>query len=976
MMASWTSTLVVPVGTKSLKRANLLYINNGDLTFTERGAEFGVADTTRSTHAAFLDHDRDGDLDLYVINTPLQGEFTLNSKEVKDMVAKHVSPSDRLFRNDNGHFTDITAQSGMWNMGYGLGLCVSDLDKNGYQDLYVANDYIERDNYYLNKGGRFEERALQQMRHISNFGMGCDAADINNDGYPDLLVVDMVSADHVRSKRNMGAMNRDKFWRANKAGYHLQYMFNTLQLNNGNGTFSEIANMAGISKTDWSWAPLFADFDNDGHKDLLVTNGYKRDMRDNDFRKRADELKAQKQGKVTFDEVLSLVPTNKVRNYLYKNNGDLTFTDVSKDWGFTNSINSNGAAYADLDRDGDLDLVINNMDARAEIFANNSRDQNEHHYVQLALNGAYTADGQGAKVTVHTKQGIQFQEVISTRGYQSSVEPVLHFGLGAQDAVESVEIEWPDNTTSSFSDIKIDQLNALDGGSKGGGKSNAVQPLFAETPRGGTYFNHEENEYDDFDVEVLLPHKLSELGPHLSQGDVNGDGLEDIFIGGAREQAGQLLLGQGNGSFKKSASAPWKAHKGSEDLGSLFFDADGDGDQDLYVVSGSNELTLHFDQYHDRLYMNDGRGNFSYSATSLPNMQTSAERIAAGDIDKDGDLDLFVGGRGIPGQYPKAARSYLLQNDGTGKFSDVTNDLALELLNPGLVTDAVFTDHDGDGDEDLFVVGEWMTLSLYDNTDFGLVKKQMPEFDNTEGWWFSINKGDIDGDGDEDLIAGNLGMNNKFHPTSVDPLHVYWNDFDNNGKGDIVLAKQKDQKLLPVRGRECSSEQCPMILDKFPSYNGFANASLEQIYSPEKISSGLHLQSKTFVSYMLINDGKGHYEKKALPNLAQISPIMGAAIADLNNDGHMDVVVAGNLWGAEVETVRYDAGNGLIMLGDGTGELKPMSVMESGLFAARNVKDVIVANNGTPVIVVANNNDAIQLFKLSSRRTQLSYSPE
>lgn len=954
------------------ERHNLLYINNGDLTFTESAKEYGVADTTRSTHAAFFDFDIDGDLDLYVINTPLQGGKTLSNVEVKDLVAHRKSPSDRLYRNDKGVFTDITGDAGLWNMGYGLGLSVSDLDKNGYPDIYVANDYIERDFHYQNEQGEFRDVINNSMRHISNFGMGCDAADINNDGLPDLMVVDMVSPEHVRSKRNMSGMSREKFWLANKAGYHLQFMFNTLQLNNGNGTYSEIANMAGVAKTDWSWAPLFSDLDNDGHKDLLVTNGYKRDMRDNDFMRQADELK-KTQANISFDEMLALVPTNQIRNYLFKNKGDLTFEDVSESWGFVNKVNSNGAAYADLDRDGDLDLVISNMDAVAEIYENTLNGQSNN-YVQIAFENPFSAQALGSKVTIHTNDGIQYQELIASRGYQSSVEPLLHFGLGESEVVNEVEVRWPDNTVSTYRDLAVNELHVLrKEGSIPYVESKPI-PLMAEQKT--DLFTHEENEYDDFDNEVLLPHKLSELGPHMSAGDVNGDGFSDVFIGGARGQAGRLLLGSRSGSFRASGSQPWTTHSNSEDLGSLFFDADGDGDEDLYVVSGSNETTIHFDDYNDRLYLNDGNGVFTYSASSLPPMQTSAQRVCAGDIDGDGDMDLFVGGRGIPGQYPKPPRSYLLRNEGNAGFSDVTGDLAPELRSPGLVTDAVFSDHDRDGDPDLIMVGEWMKLTVFDNTEFGFVQKNINEFEGTEGWWMSVAVSDIDGDGDDDILAGNIGLNNKYHPSATHPLHVYWNDFDSNGKPDIVLAKEGKDKLLPVRGRECSSEQCPMILDKFPSYNAFANASLEQVYGVENLKAGLHFVVHDFASYLLINDGKGNYDKKRLPNVAQMAPIMGAGFADFNRDGITDIALAGNMWGAEVETVRYDAGNGLILLGTADGEYEPLSAMESGFFASGNVKDLLVLQHeNEPMILVGNNNDGMQQFMMNRKQTALSYNP-
>ena len=972
-------------------RTNLLYINNGGdkdgvPTFTERAKEFGIADTSRSTQGIFFDHDRDGDLDLYVLNTPLQGKSKFTNQETTRLIARHASPTSILFRNDGGHFTNITAEAGLWTMGYSLGVAVSDLDGNGREDIYVANDYIEPDKMWLANGsGAYVDAVRSATRHNSNFGMGCDAADYDNDGFVDLMVLDMVSEDHVRSKKNMGGMSSEKFWGVVSAGFHYQYMFNTLQHNNGNGSFSEVGQLAGVSKTDWSWAPLFCDLDNDGWKDLMITNGYKRDMRDNDYMITAKKL--QDEGApMTMSKVFALVPSTKIRNYLYRNtsldsagNKTMAFQDVSVEWGFNKPENSNGAAYADLDNDGDLDLVINNLDETASLYANQAVQQGRGHYLRVALEGAGGAGAMGAQVRVRAGGIEQLQELMLTRGFQSSVEPVLHFGLGSATVADEVRVTWPDGKVSVLNTVPADHvLNVLRASAvKAAPAPAGAPPLLSESAkRLGLDFVHVENAYDDFKQEVLLPHKQSENGPLLSTGDANGDGRDDLFVGGARGQSGALYVQNVNGTFSKAGSQPWEAQKASEDMGSLFFDADGDGDQDLYVVSGSNETDLFADQYFNRLYLNDGHGAFTHSPTALPPLATSAMRVTAADIDGDRDLDLFVGGRITPGQYPRAPRSYLLMNDAAGHFSDATEQLAPDLLKPGLVTDAEFIDYDGDKDPDLVLLGEWMPISFYENTGGKLVKaNEKSGLKDTEGWWWSLTSGDIDGDGDPDLVCGNIGWNNKFHCSPEHPFHVYWGDFDDNGHNDIVLAKENQQiGLVPVRGRECSSQQCAMIEDKFPTYDAFAHASLEQIYTPEKLSKALHLEAKHMRSCVLVNEGGGRFTLNDLPGMAQAAPIMGSTLFDANGDGHMDLVIAGNHWGAEVETVRYDAGTGLVLLGDGAGNFQPMTIARSGLFAWGNVKDLALLNTGPekkPLIVVANNNDRLQAFAPSDNGSLL-----
>ncbi len=961
---------------------NLLHLSQGAgadgvPTYVERAVACGIADTTHSTQAAFLDHDKDGDLDLFVMNTPADRIRDLTNISALKRVMEHKAPTSRLYRNDGPHagpggtmlprFTDVTYEADVQSFTYGLGLSVADIDGNGWPDVYTACDFDSPDLMYMNTGnGRFAEQLQGRTRHISNFGMGSDIADINNDALPDIVVLDMTAPDHLRNKTNMGSMSPERFWGNVRGGYFFQYMVNTLQLNNGNGSFSEIGQLAGIARTDWSWAPLLADLDNDGWKDLLVTNGYKHDVRNNDYARTVfDSLRSG----TDFYNTLDLIPSTRLHNYLFRNNGDLTFSDSTAAWGFTKAVNSNGAAYADLDNDGDLDLVINHIDDVASLYENTSNERADAgHWLQLDLR-AGTVHALGAKAIVRVRGSVQYQELYPVRGYQSSVDPVLHFGLGTAEVVDTLEIHWPDGSYTLMEQVKADRRLALQQEDASAVRPMAAteQPLFDEvTLQRGLEWRHMENPYDDFKREVLLPHKQSEFGPLLGVGDANGDGRDDLFAGGAHGQASILFLQQPGGSFAPSRSQPWKEHAAQEQLGSLFFDADGDGDQDLLVLAGSNEHDVRDAIFQQRLYINNGQGDFSAAQHALPPMSTSAMRAATADVDADGDADLFIGGRTSPGYYPFPPRSYLLLNDGHGTFSDATEAIAPDAMGPGMITACAFTDLDHDRDPDLVLAGEWMPITVLRNTG-GRFRNATAEFglEGTSGWWYSLAVADVNGDGHQDLIGGNLGWNSKFQGTPEHPVHVYWADFDDNGRSDIVLAKEKGGVQLPVRGRECSSQQCPVILDRFPTYEQFAMADLQRIYTPEKLEKALHLQAGFMRSAVFLADGSGHFTPKVLPNLAQVAPINAIVPLDVNGDGILDLIAAGNNWGAEVETVRYDAGTGLILLGDNTGSFRPMPVARGGFLAGANVKDLALLRTGTdgrPLIVVANNNDVLQAF--------------
>ncbi|MFK7908104.1 MAG: VCBS repeat-containing protein, partial [Chitinophagales bacterium] len=704
-------------------RRNQLFINKGkigdsnEVTFTESAAEYGIADEGYSTQATFFDYDKDGDLDFYLANHPI--EFNILLKKLKQrMVELPTSSRDKLYRNDGGKFTEVGKQAGINNHAFGLGVVASDFDKDGWTDIYVTNDYAEHDYLYRNNGnGTFTDIIDKAIKHTSNTSMGVDAADFNNDGNLDIFSLDMMAEDNKRQKVNMAPMNPKLFWTFVDNGFEYQYMRNALQLNNGvvDGklTFSEIAQMANVATTDWSWATLFADLDNDGFKDLYITNGYKRDVLNKDEQNKLKPVAKNINKTVKFTEIQSQMSATKTPNYAYQNNGDLTFKKQSAQWGLDNGEHSNGAAYADLDNDGDLDLVVNSLDSKMQLYRNESigKANNGNQYLRIQFKGAtQNSNGLGAKVELKYGSEKQFAEQSITRGFQSACEPFLHFGLGKNTEIEELTVIWSDNQMQKLQNVKTNQVLTLD-------HQNAKQkwlPLKLEATifeevaakEVGLEFQHRENPFNDYDREVLLPHKLSQNGPGLAAGDANGDGLEDVFIGGASGFAGALFLQKAEGTFSKTSTNAFAQDKKSEDMGAVFFDADGDGDEDLYVVSGSNELSLQDAAMQDRLYTNDGKGNFSKNKTALPAMPASGSCVKAADFDADGDMDLMIGGRLVPGKYPHAPNSYLLQNEG-GNFKDVTKELAPDLQNIGMVTDAIWTDYDGDKDPDLIVVGEW-----------------------------------------------------------------------------------------------------------------------------------------------------------------------------------------------------------------------------------------------------------------------------
>jgi hypothetical protein len=965
---------------ENAKSANQLYINNGDLTFTEKANEYGLDDMGFSMQAIFFDFDNDQLIDVYIVNQPpnIRGV----ASEIDYAQFSDIKFSDRLYRNTgNGKFIDHTEAGNVRNFGFTLSASVGDFNNDGWQDLYVANDFDVADNLYINqKNGTFKDDVLTATKHISNFSMGSDIADYDNDGNLDIMVVDMVAEDHKRIKTNMGGMAPEKFWKIVDNGGHHQYMFNTLQRNNGNGTFSDLAQLAGVTSTDWSWAPLLADFDNDGYKDLFVTNGVVSNNRYSDlteiYEKKLESIriKARQLGqdpKAMTDvmDFVHLAPTDKLPNYIYKNNGDLTFSNKVEDWGMEIPTLSNGAAYADFDMDGDLDLIINNINDNASLYKNNTQENNTGNYLRFKIESNKEVPIYGTKITIFQNDEFwQMSQLSNARGYMSKSEDVVHFGVGSSDKVDKALIEWQDGSKTILNDLAVNQVHPVS--KTDASKNIAIQKssekvIFKEIASSLKLdrVRHQENEYDDYNWEILLPHKMSQFGPSIGVGDVNGDGREDFYIGGAAGIPGKLYIQNKSGKFDESNNGDWNLDKASEDMGVALIDVDGDSDLDLFVVSGGNEFKVGDKALQDRLYINNGKGAFSKNTSALPEYLTSGSCVMPNDFDNDGDLDLFIGGRLIPKKYPHAASSHLLENR-DGVYVDVSKEKAPELTNLGMVTSASWFDYNDDGKDDLVVVGEWMPVTVFTQSTKGEFKKEpLRDLNNSEGWYYSVETEDMDGDGDEDIIVGNLGLNYKYKASEEEPFEVYSYDFDSNGVLDIVLSYYEHGESFPVRGKSCSTQQIPSLGETFETFEAFGSSNLGNIYG-ENLKKALNLKSKTFASAYIENRGNGGFRVRPLPSLAQVSSVNSILTQDFDNDGHKDLLIVGNLYVSEIETPRNDASIGLFLKGDGTGDFLPISIEKSGFFAPNDAKDMKLIKVGKKeIILVANNNFYMQAIE-------------
>jgi hypothetical protein len=958
------------------QRTNELYINKGTgadgtgLTFSEQAGKMGVADSGFSTQSVFFDYDRDNDLDLFVLNHNNENLRNFDASFVKKMVDPDAG--DRLYRNDKNMFTDVTLDAGIISnpLGYGLGVSVSDLNNDGWPDLYVTNDYVEEDYLYINnRDGTFSESLKDKFGHISNFSMGCDVADINNDGWTDVFTLDMLPEDNRRQKLLYMPDNYELYNNQVKNGFYHQLMRNMLQLNNGDGTFSEIGQLSGVYCTDWSWGSLLMDFNNDGYKDLFITNGYGRDMTNRDFVKfYANERLKFLRGEPSDNmfRMLQGIPVTPVHDYLYLNNQNLQFSDVSMQAGFDKQTLSNGVASADLDNDGDLDLVINHLNAPASICRNMLVENgNSTNWVQFTLKGpSVNSFALGAVLKIFTTKGLVHLENYPVHGYQSSMHTPLHTGLPSAQ-IDSVSIRWPDGKIEILKNIKINTINTINytnstqAGRKDVSVKENITPVFSYTPSALSY-THVAPETNDFKAQPLMPTMISYNGPRIAKADINKDGLEDFFVCGAEGQASQLFTQQTNGKFISDAQPELNQDILSDDIDAAFFDADNDGDLDLYVVSGGYNFNPGDSKLQDRLYLNTN-GKFYKSIGSLPVETLSGSCVRPADFDNDGDTDLFIGTRVIPGRYPESAESFLLMNDGKGKFTRAPPSINAALETLGMVTDAAWMDIENDGKKDLLVCGEWMKLHLFSNNNGKLTDVSAKHFPDTlTGWWNRLQLADMDGDGDMDLVAGNWGLNSPLKVSKSEPALMVYNDFDNNGSVDPLICYYIQGKSYPMASRDEMTDQIVSLRQRFPTYDSYANATIEDILTLQQLKSAKQLSANHFETTYFENNS-GVFRSKKLPLQANFFPVFAISTGDFDRDGKQDIVLAGNTDHARIKIGKIDAGYGVLLKGDGRGNFQYINQLKSGLSVKGCTRDILMIkgknkdqlmfaiNNGAPL---------------------------
>lgn len=985
------------------KRMNLLYINQGPdkegvPVFKEQAKAFGLDINIHSTMASFFDYDNDGDLDMYL--TVNEAQQTDNTSSFRDLVKDGSARSTgRLYRNDYNPtlkhpvYTNASMQAGVTIEGYGHAATVADINMDGWKDIYVTNDFLPNNILYINNhDGTFTDRSKEYFKHTATSAMGQDIQDINNDGLADVFELDMDPEDNFRKKMFMGGTSNQLYQNFDRWGYQYQYNHNTLQLNQGprlgqNDSigapiFSEVSFLSGVAQTDWSWGPMITDFDNDGFRDIVVTNGYPRDVTDHDFITFRNESYAI----ATKKQVLDQIPIVKIPNYAFHNNGKLQFDDVSKTWGLEDASFSNGAVYADFDNDGAMDMVINNIDDEAFLYRNTSRDKDKesNHYLQVQFEGAaQNVTGIGAWADIYYHHGKhQVYENTPYRGYLSTIQNVAHFGLGKVAQLDSVVIRWQNGKKQVLTNVKADQVlkvNIANANVKYTFDKPAINTssLFTEVTKAmGINYIHKADDFIDFNIQKLLPHKLSQYAPAVAVGDVNGDGFDDMVVGGTSKYPAQLFIQQASGKFvQRNLLTNINPADRYKDEGLLLFDADGDGDLDLYAASGGYEDEPGAKSYQDRVYANDGKGNFTLQPNALPVNFTSKLCVKAVDYDKNGSLDLFVSGRIEPWSYPKPVSSFVLRNDskpGQIKFTDATPSAAKNLTNIGLVCDASFSDFDNDGWPDLVITGEWMPVTFLKN-DKGVFKNVTANSGIADklGWWNTIAGGDFDKDGDIDYIVGNTGTNTFYKASEQYPMYITAKDFDNNGSYDAFPSLfLKDQKGVmqefPAHTREDIVKQMISMRIKYQNYKSFAVSTMDSVLTPEMRKGALRLKANILQSVYLRNDGGGKFAMIPLPVEAQMSQLSGIVVDDFDGDGNLDITLNGNDFGTEVSTGRYDGFNGLMLKGDGKGGFKPLTIMQSGIYLPGDGKALVKLRgaNGKYLLAATQYKDALKVFEL------------